>query len=152
VTGPPPPSAGHGPLAALLLDAAEALNAELVAELEARGWPRLTRHRSLVFRHLGAGVRRPAALAAALDITRQSMQQLLEGLEADGLVVRHPDPEDARAQQVALTARGRELVTEAGAILASTEQRLAAAMGADAIERLRDLSAQLLTAQQARRP
>jgi DNA-binding MarR family transcriptional regulator len=130
----------------LLLDAAESLNAELVGELEARGWPRLTRHRALVFRYLGAGIRRPAALATALDITRQSMQQLLEGLEADGLIVRSPDPADARAQQVALTDRGHELVTEAGDILAGIEHRLATELGADAVEQLRELSARLLAA------
>lgn len=145
-------AAHHGPLAALLLDAAEALNAELVAELEARGWPRLTRHRALVFRHLGAGVRRPAALAAALDITRQSMQQLLEGLEADGLVVRHADPDDARAQQVVLTERGHGLVSEAGGILAATEDRLAAAMGGDDLAQLRELAARLLAAREHEEP
>jgi DNA-binding MarR family transcriptional regulator len=131
-------------LAALLLDAAESLNRELLDELGARGWPRLTRHRSLVFRYLGAGIHRPAALAAALDITRQSMQQLLEGMEADDLFVRRPDPSDARAQQVSLTPRGQALVTEAGEILAMLERRLADEMGEQAVARLRELSIRLL--------
>jgi DNA-binding MarR family transcriptional regulator len=133
-----------GALAGALLDASDRLNEQLMRRLEARGWPALTRHRSLLFRHLLAGLDRPASLARALDITRQSIQKLLEGLEADGLVTRGPDPEDARAQRVAVTPRGRRMVRDAEAILADLEDELARQVGQERIDSLRTVVALLL--------
>jgi DNA-binding MarR family transcriptional regulator len=134
-----------GALAGALLDASDRLNTQLMRRLEARGWPPLTRSRSLLFRHLGAGVDRPARLARALDITRQSMQKLLEGLEAEGLVSRVPDPQDARAQRVRLTAHGWRMVEDAELVLRGLEDELAARIGEDRLQALRSAMALLLT-------
>jgi DNA-binding MarR family transcriptional regulator len=128
-----------GALAAALLDAADALNDALVDELRARGWPPLTRTRALAFRHLAAGVTRPAGLARQLDLTRQSVQKLLDGLERDGLVTRRPDPDDARAQVVDLTADGTRMLEDAGRILRSLERELEARLGHDDLTTLRRL-------------
>lgn len=133
-----------GALAAALLDASDRLNDQLMRRLESRGWPPLTRHRSLLFRHLGAGVDRPAGLARALDITRQSMQKLLEGLEHEGLVSRTPDPGDARAQRVAVTVRGGRMIEDAGVILRALEDELATQLGHDRVAALREIMALLI--------
>jgi DNA-binding MarR family transcriptional regulator len=42
----------------------------------------------------------------------QSMAQIVEGLEAEGLVSKRPDPEDRRRTVVELTAAGTALIRE----------------------------------------
>jgi MarR family transcriptional regulator for hemolysin len=55
---------------------------------------------------LGDGVR-PKDLAEALEMERPSLTQLLDRLEAAGLVTRREDPEDHRGKTVHLTDAGR---------------------------------------------
>lgn len=45
-------------------------------------------------------------LADALQVTPRNVTGLVDGLEADGFVVRRPHPSDRRAVSVALTPRG----------------------------------------------
>jgi DNA-binding MarR family transcriptional regulator len=140
------PSIGTGALASALLEAADHLNAQLVAELSALGWPAFTRTRSLAFRALAAGVQRPAALARELDLTRQSVQKLLDGLERDGLIGRAPDPDDARAQVVHLTTDGQRMLRDAGRILVHLEVELERRIGRDDVGSLRRIVGAMLAA------
>ena len=57
---------------------------------------------------LGDGVR-PKDLAEMLEIERPSLVQLLDRLEAAGLLRREEDPHDRRGKTLRLTASGREL-------------------------------------------
>lgn len=50
-------------------------------------------------------------LAEQLRVTPRNITGLVDGLVADGRVVRHPHPTDRRATHVDLTPAGRELVT-----------------------------------------
>ena len=72
-----------------------------------------------VLSHLG---QRPAetqqALAQAIGYDKTRLIALLDGLEADGLVVRKPDPSDRRARTVRLTRTG-----EARSLAAQTDIR-----------------------------
>lgn len=61
--------------------------------------------------------RRPlrlAKLAQSLGITPSTLTRNLVRLESDGLIARAPDPEDARASQVSLTAAGRRAARRVG--------------------------------------
>lgn len=49
-------------------------------------------------------------LADALDVTARTVTGLVDGLEADGFVVRRPHPTDRRAMLVAFTERGADLM------------------------------------------
>ncbi len=49
----------------------------------------------------------PARLAAAFQVTRGTMTNTLQKLEAKGFIRVDPDPEDARSKRVFLTAPGR---------------------------------------------
>ncbi len=54
--------------------------------------------------------RRQADLGAALHIRQPNLVEPIEGLIARGLVQRRPDPDDRRAQTLALTADGETLL------------------------------------------
>ncbi len=58
------------------------------------------------------GPRSISDLAAAERIRPQSVAQTVGELEADGLISRHPDPEDGRRATLKMTRRGREVLQE----------------------------------------
>ena len=51
-------------------------------------------------------------LAERLSCVKSNITQLVDRLEADGLVARQPDPNDRRAKLAALTPAGRKAVKE----------------------------------------
>jgi DNA-binding MarR family transcriptional regulator len=55
------------------------------------------------------GERSPAGLANAFEVTRQTMTNTLQRLEAAGLVTSRPDPADGRAKIIAITDAGRAM-------------------------------------------
>jgi len=59
-----------------------------------------------ITRHLALGGSRLTDLAASAGMTTQAMGGLVTQCEAWGLVVREPDPHDARARQVRFTPSG----------------------------------------------
>ena len=55
---------------------------------------------------------RPGDLAAHLMVAPSVVSRAVAALEADGLVQRRPDPDDARACRIAITDLGRRRLTE----------------------------------------
>jgi len=96
-----------------------------------------------LFRHPSFDGLRPTELAAQLQITKQSVNDLLGHLEARGYVVRKADPADGRARVVRLTAKGRRLETTINAEAKHAEQRLAEMLGPRPFAQLRDTLEQL---------
>lgn len=80
---------------------------------------------------------REVAEFAKLDKVMTS--QVTRALESDGLLLRKDDPIDSRAWRLELTAKGRQQLTEAVALVRGVDVRF---FGKDA-ERLRDLLAGL---------
>ena len=80
---------------------------------------------------------RLTTLAATANITKQSAGALVDTLVASGYVERIPDPEDARAIRIRLTARGRRYAGDARRFGRKLEARLAAQLGASRVEQLR---------------
>ena len=71
----------------------------------------------VVLRELyGAGEIAPSRLAERLDLTRGAVSKLADRLLAKSLIVRRDDPDDARAQRLALTEAGRALVPRLAAL------------------------------------
>ncbi|NJS35363.1 MAG: winged helix-turn-helix transcriptional regulator [Brachymonas sp.] len=66
----------------------------------------------------------PSQLAKELRITPPSMSVWLDKLTARGLLSRSKSTVDGRAQQLALTAKGQKLITQAHEKLLLSEQRM----------------------------
>ncbi|SNY67186.1 MarR family winged helix-turn-helix transcriptional regulator [Paractinoplanes atraurantiacus] len=83
-----------------------------------------------------------AELARAVFVTRQSMHALLLGLEERGLLERAATAPQGRALPTQLTDAGREILTEASAIVAAVERRMTAAFDREEVGRfVADLAA-----------
>jgi len=75
-------------------------------------------------------------LAAAEGVTPPTMTRLVDGLEADGLVVRRDDPSDGRAIRIRATAKGTKLLMNARAQRVAALTARVAALSADERELL----------------
>ena len=60
---------------------------------------------------------KPSDLAAVLSTTRGNISHSLAALEANGLVTRRLDPEDARAHHVALKPEGKKIAMQVVRVL-----------------------------------
>jgi len=81
------------------------------------------------------GASRPSEIADRLHIAPRSATEVIDALEARGLVTREPDPTDRRATRVLPTAEGRRLSSLlAEARDAESERLLSALPAADRAE------------------
>jgi DNA-binding MarR family transcriptional regulator len=58
------------------------------------------------------GEMRSTDIADALGQAPRTVTEAVDGLERDGLVMRHPDPNDRRAKRINLTEAGRGVIRE----------------------------------------
>jgi len=125
-------------LSRLLLEASRALGAEMVADLGERGFPDARPGHTAVFLHIDrrSGTRL-TDLARRSRMSKQGMMLLVDDLENRGYVRRVPDPEDARAKVVRLTARGRRYAAEARRVVIAVETRARRELGERRYEALR---------------
>jgi len=70
----------------------------------------LTISQARVFQRISPDGSRPSELAAATQLSKQTLGSILDQLEQRGYVARGADPADARARLVRITDRGQELV------------------------------------------
>jgi DNA-binding MarR family transcriptional regulator len=91
-----------------------------------------------LFRWPGPDGLRPGELAAAVHISKQSVNDRLGELERLGYLSRERDPADSRARMVRLTAKGRRLHESALAAHARIEDEWAEAVGVERFEQLRE--------------
>jgi DNA-binding MarR family transcriptional regulator len=81
---------------------------------------------------------RPIDIAARMQITKQSVHDLLGHMEQRGYLVREEDPTDRRARVVRLTYKGRQLERDVRAQAAAAEAEIAAMLGERRFRQLRD--------------
>jgi DNA-binding MarR family transcriptional regulator len=72
---------------------------------------------------------RMGEIARRARLSKQTMTTMVRLAERDGLVERHPDPDDRRATRVHLSRRGRELQPVAEAVLGELDAASRAALG-----------------------
>ena len=86
----------------------------------------------------------PSKLSDSLLVSSGTLTNRLDRLESKGLIERHPNPEDRRSVEVALTERGRELADQAVTEHVENEQRMLASLTAQERRTLDELTAKLL--------
>ena len=93
--------------------------------------------------HLVAGAVPQTALTQRTGLSKQAVQQLLDQLEASGLVRREVDPNDKRAKHVALTEQGRQALAERQRVQAQLEAELRDTLGKKQFKKLRRVLRQI---------
>ena len=84
-----------------------------------------------ITRHLALAGSRLTQLAASAGMTKQAMGDLVDQCEAWGLVVRAPDPQDARARRVLFTPDGLAWLQAFKEAVAQAEEEFRAEIGRD---------------------
>jgi DNA-binding MarR family transcriptional regulator len=81
----------------------------VAAEVAAAGFADLNPAHLALFRNPAPDGMSPSELAEQLQITKQSVNELLGHLEQRGYLVREPDPRNSRRRRIRLTGQGREV-------------------------------------------
>ena len=108
-------------LGAALAAAAQAHQARFRRQMAARGFTAHNGAAGEVLLHLSPGGMSQTALTAAIGLSKQAVQQLLDQLEAGNYIRREPDPADKRAKRIVLTDFGAREFAERRKVLAELD-------------------------------
>ena len=142
----PPPNIGM-----LLRTVLQAFRNALNEELVLAEFSDVTPAHSNVFGFIGAEGSRLTELAARAQLTKQSMQALVDYLEQRGYVERVSDPTDARAKLIRLTAKGWAVIPRGENAIVHIEQRWEGVLGSERYQQLRQLLSELVAAETSAR-
>lgn len=90
-----------------------------------------------MFRYPTSEGLRPSELAQRLRVTKQSVNDLMRGVEGLGYLTLVPDPADGRARIIQLTGRGRQLETVVHQAAGAAEARIANLLGPTVFDEFR---------------
>lgn len=119
---------------------------EIHQQVVAAGYDDLNPAHIGLFRNPGFDGRRPGELAEEMQVTKQSVNELLGHLERRGYLVREPHPDDSRARRIRVTPEGRRLEAVVWQAAADAERKAAAEIGDDRMRELRRTLADLTAA------
>lgn len=94
----------------------------------------------------GGEARSQQEVAAVLGVDRTSMVALLDALEREGIVARHPFEQDRRRNILELTEAGRTVFAEAERTSLAVEQEFVESLGVDGASQLHAALQSLLAA------
>lgn len=134
---------GQNDLGTLCFYPARAMETHVSESLVDAGYHDITPAQHRVFQRVTAQGVRIGQLARQAMVTKQTATFIVDQLERAGYVERLPDPTDARARLVCLSARGRELVRVARQASERVESRWARHLGEDEADNLRSLLTKL---------
>jgi DNA-binding MarR family transcriptional regulator len=127
------------PMAGLFEIAKDAFFEDFRAELEQTEFADIRPTHGCVFRFVKGGGLRLTILAEMAGMTKQSVGEIVDDLEARGYVKRIPDPDDKRAKIICLTERGERAQATGLALFAKVEKQWAKRYGAERIAQVREL-------------
>jgi DNA-binding MarR family transcriptional regulator len=127
------------PMAGLFEIAKEAFFEDFRAELEQTEFADIRPTHGCVFRFVRSPGMRLTVLAEMAGMTKQSVGEIVDDLEARGYVKRIPDPDDKRAKIICLTERGERAQATGLALFAKVEKQWAKRYGAERIAQVREL-------------
>jgi len=88
-------------------------------------------------------------LADRLACVKSNVTQLIDRLEAEGLVTRSPDPEDKRSRLAIITDAGRQIHQNGATIQRQVEEELFATLSVDDVPLLKKIIAKLKSVSRA---
>lgn len=113
----------------LLNEAIARFESNILRQMEQAGYQGFSLSHITVTRNLDLAGTRATELARRAGITKQSISELINQLEANGIVERKPDPADGRAKIVTFTRAGLKWLDAFGAALQHAEEDMAAELG-----------------------
>jgi DNA-binding MarR family transcriptional regulator len=120
-----------------LWHAATAWRTRLHQQMVARGHPWYGDARGAIASYLDPRGMSQSELVSRMGLSKQAVQQLLDGLEADGIVRRVADPNDRRGNRVEYTAEGLAALRDAVKIKRRMELEIRERIGNRAFDALR---------------
>jgi DNA-binding MarR family transcriptional regulator len=106
------------------------------AEMVEAGYPVFAEARAQLIPHIAREGSRQSELVARMGLSKQAVQQLIAGLEDDGLVERLPDLDDRRGKVVAFTPQGLALLAAANEVKKRIEKDYRARLGTERFAQL----------------
>ena len=119
----------HSHLGQLLRSAFARFEAELIDATPPFHGHELRPTHNHVLRNLDADGTRASVLAERAGLSRQAITQIVDELEAAGVVEREADPDDGRAKLVRYTAEGRRSFAESRQRIAAITDRWRSEVG-----------------------
>jgi DNA-binding MarR family transcriptional regulator len=110
--------------------------ARFVEAMREAGHAWFTDARANLLGHIARTGTPQSALIARMAVSKQAVQQLIDGLVAEGVVERVPDPDDSRSRIVRYTAEGLRAMRDADRIKREIENEYRARLGAERFEAL----------------
>ena len=131
-------------IGALLRLAWQQVRERIYRKVRSGGHDDLNRAHVAVFRYESLDGLRPTQLAEQMQITKQSINDLLRHLEDRGYVLLRPDPIDRRARLVCLTVRGRQIEAEIRTYARSAEREVSRLLGQRRFREFRETLVKLI--------
>lgn len=119
-----------------LWQASRAWQGEFAEAMRAAGHDWFSESRGGLLGHIARRGTRQAALIERAGISKQAVQQLLDGLEVEGVIVRAADPEDKRGKLVLYTEKGLAALDDGDRLKLDIEKRYRDHLGEGAFEAL----------------
>ena len=109
---------------------------EFVAGMQHAGHDWFTRARAALLAHVGRDGIRQSVLVERCGTTKQAVQQLIDGLEKEGVLERQVDGADSRSRIVVQTAKGLSAIRDGNRIKQAIDDRWERELGPETFERL----------------
>ncbi len=130
--------ARHTTLLIPLFEAFSWFDEGLQGLLREMGWSAVTRPQTMILIVVGRGVERPADIARALGVTRQSAGVTIAEMAAEGLIVLENDPGDKRAKIVRISDKGERRRADSQAAMARLTSELERRIGKANVRKLEE--------------